>query len=113
MAIYRMYSGDDGHTHIEETPLASHPNLDKLEAVKGLYLRTRPDEYMEPHPAPEHRWLVVLSGFMEMAPADGSDGVRLGAGDIIRISDVEGTGHSTRFVDNCVFAVMPMDGGGA
>lgn len=109
MAIYRMYTGTDGHTHIEETPLADHPDLKNLETVKGIYLRTRPDEHMEPHPAPEHRWLVVLSGTMEMTPAVGRGGVRLGAGDIIRISDVSGTGHATTFRDNCVFAVMPMD----
>jgi len=113
LAIYRMYTGADGHTRIEETPLAAHPDLTQLEAVKGIYLRTRPDEHMEPHPAPEHRWLVVLSGFMEVAPANGKGGVRLGPGDIVRISDVSGSGHSTTFIGNCVFAVMPIAAGGA
>ncbi len=109
MAIYRMYSGDDGHTHIEETPLAAHSELLKLEATKGVYIRTRPDQRMEPHPAPELRWLVVLSGIMEITPANGGDSVRLSAGDIVRITDITGSGHATSFIDNCTFAVMPIE----
>lgn len=108
MAIYRMYTGDDDHTHIEETPLADHAELLKLESTTGVYIRTRPDETMEPHPAPELRWLVVLSGIMEVTPAIGGSSVRLGAGDIVRITDVTGSGHSTSFIDNCTFAVMPI-----
>ena len=108
MAIYRMYTGDDDHTHIEETPLAQNPDLMKIEATKGVYIRTRPDETMDPHPAPELRWLVVLSGVMEVTPAVGGASVALAAGDIVRITDVTGSGHSTRFIDNCTFAVMPI-----
>ena len=109
MAIFRMYTGDDGHTHIEETPLAEHPDLSELEATKGVYLRTRQDEYMEPHPAPELRWLVVISGIMEVTPAH-EPARRLGPGDIVRISDVPGTGHATTFIAQCPFAVMPIAG---
>ena len=108
MAIFRMYTGDDGHSHIEELSLAEHPELTQLDPTRGVYLRTRPDERMEPHSAPEHRWLVIVSGAMEMAPANGIGGRRLVPGDIIRITDVTGTGHSTTFHDNCTFAVMPI-----
>lgn len=111
MSIYRMYTGDDENTHIEETPLADNPNLMKLEATKGVYIRTRPDETMEAHPAPELRWLVVLSGIMAVTPAVSLDDpittVRFGPGDIVRITDTTGTGHATEFIDNCTFAVMP------
>jgi hypothetical protein len=107
MAIYRMYTGDDEHTHIEETPLADHSELMKLESTKGVYIRTRHDETMEAHPAPELRWLVVLSGIMEVTPVGGTS-VRLGPGDIVRITDVTGAGHATSFIDNCTFAVMPI-----
>ena len=110
MAIYRMYTGSDNHTHIEETPLADYPELTELELTKGMYIRTRPDERMEAHPAPELRWLVVLSGVMEVTPATGGSVVRLGAGDIVRITDITGSGHMTSFIDNCTFAVMPIDG---
>ena len=107
MAIFRMYTGDDGDTHIEETPLADRPDLKEMEVTKGVYLRTRPDEHMEPHPAPELRWLVVISGVMVFTPAN-EPARRLGPGDIVRITDTSGTGHATTFMDNCVFAVMPI-----
>ena len=29
MGIYRMYTGPDNETHIEELPLAAHPELGK------------------------------------------------------------------------------------
>jgi len=109
MAIYRMYTGTDDHTYIEETPLAQHPELSTLEFTKGLYIRTRPDERMDSHPAPERRWLVVLSGVMEISPFIGGGTVRLKAGDIVRITDVTGSGHTTSFIDNCTYAVMPLD----
>jgi hypothetical protein len=114
LAIYRMYTGDDDHTHIEETPLADHPDLLKIETTKGVYIRSRPDETMEPHPAPELRWLVVLSGIMAVTPTtalnDPAATVRLGPGDIVRITDITGSGHATSFIDNCTFAVMPISG---
>jgi hypothetical protein len=108
MSIYRMFTGDDNHTHIEETPLADYPDLMKLESTKGVYIRSRPDEAMEAHPAPELRWLVVLSGIMEVTPANSNDSVRFGPGDIVRITDVTGSGHATSFINDCTFAVMPI-----
>jgi hypothetical protein len=107
MSIYEMYTGDDGATHIDELSMDSKPSLGELESVEGIYLRQRADEHMEAHPAPEERWLVVISGFMEMTPV-GGEPHRFGAGDIIRISDTTGTGHTTTFFDNPVYAVMPM-----
>ena len=42
MGIYRMYTGDDGQTHIEETSLATHPEL--AEAVKTTTITFRENE---------------------------------------------------------------------
>jgi hypothetical protein len=63
MAIFRMYTGDDGHTHIEETPLADHPNLSEIGATKGVYLHTLPDEYrsLTWRPSSAGSWLSPAS----------------------------------------------------
>ena len=36
MGIYRMYTGDDGQTHIEEQSLADHPELANPRAVTNI-----------------------------------------------------------------------------
>jgi len=44
-----------------------------------------------------------------VVPTNGGSSVRLGAGDIVRITDITGSGHITSFIDNCTYAVMPLD----
>jgi len=39
MGIYRMYTGPDNETHIEELPLSAHPELGELQTVKGLQIQ--------------------------------------------------------------------------
>ena len=39
MGIYRMYTGSDNETHIEELPLSAHPELGELQTVKGLQIQ--------------------------------------------------------------------------
>ena len=36
MGFMRIYSGDDGESHIEEMDLESHPNLTELHSVTGI-----------------------------------------------------------------------------
>ena len=40
MGIFRLYSGDDGESHIEELDLASHPDLTALHGAKGVVFRS-------------------------------------------------------------------------
>jgi len=39
MGFMRIYSGDDGESHIEEMDLESHPNLTELHSVTGIVFR--------------------------------------------------------------------------
>ena len=39
MGIYRMYTGPDNETHIEELSLSAHPELGELQTVKGLQIQ--------------------------------------------------------------------------
>ncbi len=108
MGIYRMYTGDDNETHIEELPLDSHPELNDLQSVKGMRIqRTEGDRFLDWHPAPDKRWLIILSGEMEIGLGDGTKH-RFQAGDIRLIEDVTGHGHTTRYVTENISAVMPL-----
>ena len=107
MGIYRMYSGADGETHIDEMDLESHPDLMTLQKVAGLRLQRAEARFIDFHPAPERRWLILLSGQVETGLGDGSHH-RFRPGDIRLIEDVTGHGHTTRYLEPTIFAVMPL-----
>ena len=39
MPIARLYTGDDGQTHIEELNLESHPELADMQSTAGIVFR--------------------------------------------------------------------------
>ena len=107
MGIYRMYSGDDGETHIEEQTLESHPNLGSLQPVEGLRVwRMEPGHFADFHPAPDRRWMVILEGEVEIGLGDGTTH-RFGPGDIRLIEDITGHGHTTRAIGSYLAVLMP------
>ena len=53
MGIFRLYSGEDGESHMEELDLASHPELTALHGAKGVVFRaTPPGSFSDWHTAP-------------------------------------------------------------
>src|ERR671937_549730 len=63
MGITRLYTGEDGQTHIEELDLASHPELTSLLATKGIVFRsTEPGHFSDWHNAPRRQFVITLSG---------------------------------------------------
>jgi quercetin dioxygenase-like cupin family protein len=94
MKITRIYTGADGQSHIEDLPLASHPELSELHTATGIQIRSTPaGHFMDWHPAPRRQYVIVLSGEMEIGLGDGSIH-RLGAGDVLLAEDVTGRGHT-------------------
>ena len=56
MGIFRLYSGDDGESHMEELDLASHPELAALHSAKGVVFRsTPPGSLSDWHAAPRRQ----------------------------------------------------------
>ncbi|MCK5920392.1 MAG: hypothetical protein KAG66_05590 [Methylococcales bacterium] len=106
MGIYRMYTGSDNETHIEELPLSAHPELGELQTVKGLQIQqNQGGRFMDFHQAPNKRWLITLSGELEIGLGDGTVH-KFGPGDVRLIEDVTGHGHTTRYVTDHVSALM-------
>ena len=78
--------------------------------MQGIRLqRTEGGRFLDWHPAPDRRWLVILSGQGEIGLGDGRVH-RFGPGDIRLIEDVTGHGHTTRYSSENVSAVMPLPG---
>jgi hypothetical protein len=98
MGLYRLYTGDDGHSHIEELTLAGHPELRSPGPAAATWFRETPtDDFQDWHPAPRRQWVIILRGQLEIGLGDGTLH-RFGPGDARLVEDTTGAGHTTRVV---------------
>lgn len=108
MAIYRVFAGSDGESHIEELRLEDHPELGSITNLSEVKVQqfdgTR---NMDFHPLPERRLIIHLSGEVEIGTSDGSKQL-FRAGDIRLMEDVTGRGHShvDRSPSSAVYVIL-------
>jgi hypothetical protein len=96
MGIYRMYTGDNGQTHLEEQNLADHPELTSATAVNTITFNERDSGYfIDWHPAPRRQYVICIEGGIEIGLGDGSLH-QFGPGDARLVEDTTGQGHTTR-----------------
>jgi len=110
MGIFRLYTGDDGQSHIEEQTLGSQPTLTAPQAAAHILFRELPQgTFMDWHPAPRRQYVILLAGQLEIGLGDGTVR-RFGPGNAILASDITGQGHTTRVVGNepAMTAVVPL-----
>ena len=117
--LLRIYTGDDGKSHIAEEPFALQPFVDTegahgqgtpLQAVTGLTFRLSPPDYvLSWHCAPRRQYSITLAGEAEIEVGDGTV-ARIRPGDVILAEDLTGQGHITRGVGNQprFYAVVPL-----
>ena len=95
MGIYRLYSGDDGQSHLEELKIADNPGLSEAIAVSTITFRHwEPGHFIDWHPAPRRQYIISLSGNIEIGLGDGSSHT-FGPGDARLVEDTTGQGHTT------------------
>jgi quercetin dioxygenase-like cupin family protein len=119
--IWRVYSGADGKSHIEEVPLDLKPFVDvegahgqgtAAQAATGISFRVSPPGYvLSWHCAPRRQYSIALSGTAEIEVGDGTV-ARVGPGDVVLAEDLTGQGHVTRVVGNepRFYAIVPLAG---
>jgi hypothetical protein len=110
MGIYRLYTGPDGKSHIEEQTLAEHPALTKPQATAHIVFAQQSDgTYLDWHPAPRRQYIILVSGHVEIGLGDGTVR-RFGPGEARLVEDTTGQGHTTRYVGPgpIVMAVIPL-----
>ena len=117
--IWRVYSGADGKSHIEELPLAMKPFVDTegahgeaapTQAATGITFRVSPPGYkLDWHCAPRRQYSISLTGTTEIEVGDGTV-ARLGPGDVVLAEDLTGQGHVTRVVGDepRFYAIVPL-----
>ena len=112
MPIARLYTGDDGQTHIEELDLESHPQLAAMQSTTGIVFRRVESGYFSDwHCAPRRQFVITLEGEVEIGLGDGSVH-RFGVGQAMLAEDLTGQGHTTRAVGDGprLTATVPLDG---
>ena len=99
MGLYRLYTGDDGQSHLEELELPVDPEgRSPMQAATGIALRlAQPGEFIDWHTAPRRQYIITLAGQVEIGLGDGTVR-RMGAGDMMLAEDLTGQGHTTRAV---------------
>lgn len=103
LMVSRIYTGDDGQTHVEEYEVqlsaqndGSTTELGEILAVESIqFRRTSPDYFIDWHNAPRRQYVITLSGESEVEFADGTK-VRLYPGHILLAEDTTGQGHISR-----------------
>ncbi len=112
MGSIRMYTGDDGTTHIEEIDPSEHPAWTALhDASKIVFRAQQPGFFSDWHIAPRRQYIITLSGEGEIGLKDGTVH-RLGAGDVNLAEDLTGAGHTTRVLGDVprVTATVHLEG---
>lgn len=118
-AIWRIYSGEDGQSHIEQVTLAMQPFTDTegaygeatpLQSTGGITFRVSPAGYeLSWHCAPRRQYSITLAGEAEIEVGDGTV-QRIGPGDVVLAEDLTGQGHITRGVGEAqrFYTVLPL-----
>src|SRR5437870_3619121 len=117
--LWRVYSGSDGRSHIEELKPEMKPFRDTegaygegsaMQKATGIAFRVSPPGYvLNWHCAPRRQYSIALSGSAEIEVGDGTV-KRIEPGDVVLAEDLTGQGHVTRVVGNQprMYAIVPL-----
>ena len=108
MGIYRLYTGSDGQSHIDNLNLTEE--LTSPHQVTSFKFMEWPaGHFIDWHPAPQRQYVISLSGELEIGLGNGVFR-RFNAGDTRLVEDITGQGHTTRVVGDepVLTAVVPL-----
>ena len=96
MIITRIYTGDDGQSHMKDFDLADHLNPESLLSVSSIVFRIHePGRFSDWHCESRRNYIITLSGEGEIGLGDGT-ARRIGPGQVMLVEDLSGQGHTTR-----------------
>lgn len=95
MKFYRLYSGDDDQSHLEPLDASKASEFfNSTRPAKGVLFRNDfAPHIVNFHRAPRRRWVITLSGGVEIGLGDGSR-MHFGPGDVFLAEDTTGQGHT-------------------
>ncbi len=102
MQVVRIFTGEDGESHIEDLDLPfeqmGHAMRTALQAATGIqFSRLQPSQLVDFHTAPRRQYVITLQGQVEIGLGNGAKRI-FNVGDIELCEDLTGRGHTTRSV---------------
>ncbi len=102
MQAVRIYTGEDGESHIEDMELpfeqVGHAMRTATQGATGVqFSKLGPGQLVEFHTAPRRQYVITLQGQVEIGLGDGSKRI-FNVVDIELCEDLTGRGHTTRSV---------------
>jgi hypothetical protein len=93
--FYRLYSGSDGQSHFQalDAGKASEFFNKTRDAKSYLFRDDFAPHIVNYHCAPHRRWVITLSGSVEIGVGDGSR-MTFHPGDVLLAEDTTGQGHT-------------------
>ena len=96
MIITRIYTGDDGQSHMEDFDLDGHPNPESLMSVGSIAFQLHESgRFSDWHCESRRTYRITVSGEWEIGLGDGSLH-RIVPGQVVLFEDLTGQGHTTR-----------------
>ncbi|MCO5934188.1 hypothetical protein NAF17_01440 [Mucilaginibacter sp. RB4R14] len=92
---YKLYTGDDGHSHIQTGTLAEGA-FNQASAIR--FQESPPHSFYDWHNAPADQYVITLSGTLEFETMPGETFV-LKPGEILIAMDTTGTAHKWKLID--------------
>ena len=99
MQVIRVYTGDDGESHLEELELPyekiAEAERTAMQGATGIQFRRAPvGNFQDFHVAPRRQYVITLQGQAEIGLGDGSKRI-FNPGDVLLADDLTGRGHTT------------------
>jgi len=105
MGVYRLYTGSDGESHIEEISAEALRDFKVVGTMSFSVQERPPGHFMDFHPAPFRRWQVSLVGRTTIGLSDGTSHT-FSPGDVRLIEDISGKGHTTTYPDGLTITMQ-------
>jgi quercetin dioxygenase-like cupin family protein len=93
---YRLYTGDDGNSHVEIGTLATR---DVVAAKSIMFEETPAHSSLDWHNDPIPQYVITLSGTLEFTTKTGET-FTIHPGEVLLAQDHTGTGHKWRLIDD-------------
>ncbi|MEZ4502335.1 MAG: hypothetical protein R3C39_06900 [Dehalococcoidia bacterium] len=111
MKRIRIFTGDDGESHIEPHEIA----FTERDGVRSLPEGTSSIEFairkggnfIDFHPAPRRQYVLYLTASVEIGLGDGTT-IVMEPGDALQAEDTTGRGHTSRVVKEGICAFVPL-----
>lgn len=115
MKIVRVFTGDDGESHIEVTDETELSYVERdgtrtaVQMVSGAQFAIREEgSFIDFHQAPRRQYMIYLTASVEIGLGDGTTHL-MQPGDVLLAEDTTGRGHSSRVVKGGMCAIVRIE----